>query len=55
MTDKVLYRVHDVLFEGMNEEIGYGDYDYTDRNPKRSSENAWFWHSILGGYAPREY
>lgn len=31
-------------------DLDYGDYDYTDRNPKRSNENAWFWTQVGGRY-----
>ena len=30
-------------------DLDYGEYDYTDRNPKHSNENAWFWRKISGG------
>lgn len=42
-----IYRVQDDLFSEVRG-MEYGDYDYTDRNPKKSSENAWFWTSIVG-------
>jgi len=36
-----VYRVADDLFASLYT-LGYGDYDYTDRNPIVSSENAFF-------------
>ena len=48
-----LYRVNDDLFNDLGA-LTYGDYDYTDRNPKRSNENVWFWTAIGGRYK-REY
>lgn len=49
MNTNVIYRVQDDLFADVGT-MEYGDYNYTDRNPKRSSENAWFWTSIGGRY-----
>ena len=39
----------DSEFFGDLGDLDYGDYNYTDRNPKRSNENAWFWRKISGG------
>jgi len=34
-------------FEDLGD-LGYGEYDYTDRASKWSSDNAWFWKPVRG-------
>lgn len=49
MNTNIIYRVQDDLFDSIDD-IQYGDYNYTDRNPKHSNENAWFWVPVGGRY-----
>jgi hypothetical protein len=44
----------DDIFDDLGD-LNYGDYDYTDGNPKCSNENAWFWMAVGGRYIPSDY
>ena len=35
-------------FEDLGD-LGYGEYDYTDRCSKWACDNAWFWKPVRGG------
>lgn len=47
--DHPVYRVADDLFANPHC-LEYGEYNYTDRNPIRSSENAWYRVAEYIGY-----
>jgi hypothetical protein len=54
MNTNIIYRVQDDSFSNTGD-IQYGEYDYTDRIARHSSENAWFWISIGGRYKRGDY